>query len=507
MAPAARRRNRRAVLAEIGGRRRAGRRHRLGRLAGAQGREQTLDSAGRPVSRRQRRRARDHDLARWHAELAYVASPRLLYIWPLAEPGFGSEAGTRNREVQGRPRCGILARRKVRRVLFLRRPGPDADARRRRAGAEDQRCRTPTGIYWGPNGMVLFGQGRNGIWHASVNAQGAETDRGSERGRGGARPVAPSRQRSLPLHDCEGPKPRSLGQRADCRPIAQHRDTNATRDHRQRRALPCRHFTCSSMPSAAGCGRSGSIPTRSPTQGNAVPVLDGVSRATGSLTGAANFSVSDDGTLAYVKGPVDATPPLMDIAIVEDPTGKTKPRKLNAQARSIRVASRVSGRTLGGCRCGSRQGERRHLHHRDERRDSRQRLTPSDSDNRYPAWTHDSRRIAFQSNRGGDLGIWWQAADGSDQATRLTTAAAGEEHIPESWTADGTLLYSITTKGARRRLWTTTSSKRKGRPNRSVSEARRPADPMSATFSPDGRPSPTRGRMPGKSPCASTLSS
>ena len=78
------------------------------------------------------------------------------------------------------------------------------------------------------------------------------------------------------------------------------------------------------------------------TQGNAVPVLDGVSRATGSFTGAANFSISDDGTLAYVKGPVDATPPLLDIAIVEDPTGKTKPRKLNAAVRSIRVGSHVS---------------------------------------------------------------------------------------------------------------------------------------------------------------------
>jgi Tol biopolymer transport system component len=32
--------------------------------------------------------------------------------------------------------------------------------------------------------------------------------------------------------------------------------------------------------------------------------------------------------------------------------------------------------------------------------------------NRYPVWSHDSQRVAFQSNRQGDEGIFWQRADG-----------------------------------------------------------------------------------------------
>lgn len=35
-----------------------------------------------------------------------------------------------------------------------------------------------------------------------------------------------------------------------------------------------------------------------------------------------------------------------------------------------------------------------------------------------PAWTPDSKRIAFRSDRDGE-GIYWQAADGSGAAERL----------------------------------------------------------------------------------------
>ena len=61
---------------------------------------------------------------------------------------------------------------------------------------------------------------------------------------------------------------------------------------------------------------------------------------------------------------------------------------------------------------------------------SRQRRTPLDSDSRYPAWTRDSRRFAFQSNRGGDLGIWWQAADGTGEATPLDDSGRGRRTHP-----------------------------------------------------------------------------
>ena len=50
---------------------------------------------------------------------------------------------------------------------------------------------------------------------------------------------------------------------------------------------------------------------------------------------------------------------------------------------------------------------------------------------------------AFQSDREGDRGIFWQRADGTGIAERLTTAPKDVEHIPESISPDGKhLLYA-----------------------------------------------------------------
>ena len=62
--------------------------------------------------------------------------------------------------------------------------------------------------------------------------------------------------------------------------------------------------------------------------------------------------------------------------------------------------------------------------------------------NRFPIWAAKGSRIAFQSDRHGDAGIFWQPADGSD-AERLTTAAAGESHIPELHPGEDVLLFSV----------------------------------------------------------------
>ena len=75
-------------------------------------------------------------------------------------------------------------------------------------------------------------------------------------------------------------------------------------------------------------------------------------------------------------------------------------------------------------------------------------------------------------------------ADGTDEATRLTEAAAGESHIPESWFGRHAAVQHHD-KG-RASLWTLT-----GR-NGTAGETRpfgRPTstDPMSAVFSPNGR--------------------
>ena len=59
-------------------------------------------------------------------------------------------------------------------------------------------------------------------------------------------------------------------------------------------------------------------------------------------------------------------------------------------------------------------------------------LTTEGPTNIRPVWI-DGGRLAFGSDRDGEMGIYIQPADGSDVAERLTTAEDGSRHEPESW--------------------------------------------------------------------------
>jgi Tol biopolymer transport system component len=102
--------------------------------------------------------------------------------------------------------------------------------------------------------------------------------------------------------------------------------------------------------------------------------------------------------------------------------------------------------------------------------------------NRFPIWTADSRRVTFQSDRDGDHGIFWQVADGSSNAERLTTAAAGERHIPESWHPGGDVLLFSVAKGTEYALWTYSVRDKRT----SLFGDVRAEIPTDAIFSPDG---------------------
>ncbi len=45
--------------------------------------------------------------------------------------------------------------------------------------------------------------------------------------------------------------------------------------------------------------------------------------------------------------------------------------------------------------------------------------------NDKPTWTPDGKRIVFSSDREGDIGLFWQRADGSGSAERLARAEVG----------------------------------------------------------------------------------
>ena len=103
--------------------------------------------------------------------------------------------------------------------------------------------------------------------------------------------------------------------------------------------------------------------------------------------------------------------------------------------------------------------------------------------NRLPIWSADGQRIAFQSDRDGDRAIFWQAADVSGAAERLTKPDAGTSHVPESWSPGGERFLFSVTKGTDVSLWTFSLRDRKATPFGDVHSS----TPTGAVFSPDGR--------------------
>lgn len=102
---------------------------------------------------------------------------------------------------------------------------------------------------------------------------------------------------------------------------------------------------------------------------------------------------------------------------------------------------------------------------------------------RFPIWSSDGSRVTYQSGRDGDLGIFWQPADGTGAPERLTKPAAGEAHLPQSWSPAGDVLLFDVASGSNVSLWQLSLRDRKVTPFGGV----RSSNPTSAVFSPDGR--------------------
>jgi Tol biopolymer transport system component len=60
--------------------------------------------------------------------------------------------------------------------------------------------------------------------------------------------------------------------------------------------------------------------------------------------------------------------------------------------------------------------------------------------NMYPMWTPDGERIVFRSDREGDQSLFWQRADGSGPAERLTRSEKATAHVPDLLLPDGKIL-------------------------------------------------------------------
>lgn len=210
-----------------------------------------------------------------------------------------------------------------------------------------------------------------------------------------------------------------------------------------------------------------------------VLVMEGVRRGNNRDTGAVHFSVSDTGRLIYVPGPAVGPEFGEQEMIIADRLGTVERVALPPGAyRGVR-ASRT-GRMIT---CATDSGPRGIVYTCDLSKPLAMRPLESPGSSRYPIFadTTAGRHVIFQSNNEGDQALYWQPADGRAPAERLTRPSAGESHAPESWWGD-TLLFSIT-QNADVSLWTMSLRDRTPVPFGNVHSAY----PTGARFSPDGR--------------------
>jgi len=208
------------------------------------------------------------------------------------------------------------------------------------------------------------------------------------------------------------------------------------------------------------------------------PIVEGVRRGSALGSGTAQFSFSSTGSLIYVPGPV-ATSNASRAFVLADRTGATEPLKLPPGAY---VHPRVSpdGTRLA---FGTDDGKEANTWIYELSGVNAPRRITFSGKNRFPTWSSDGQRVAFQSDREGDLGIFWQRADGAGVAERLTKGEQGASQVPESWSRDGRRFLFTVARGSTFTLWTFSLDERKATPFGDVRSDR----PIGSVFSPDGR--------------------
>jgi serine/threonine protein kinase/Tol biopolymer transport system component len=204
--------------------------------------------------------------------------------------------------------------------------------------------------------------------------------------------------------------------------------------------------------------------------GTPVPVLEGVMQST---TGAAQYSFSDNGALAYVPGAFQRPRNTLvwvsrngAVQPLDAPPHPYQAPRLSPDGRRIAVAF-------------LEQDSQVWLY--DLTRQTLTRFTFEGNANYLTAWTADGKRIAFSSNKEGPLNIYWQQADGSGGLERLSTSEYTQG--PSSWSPDGQVLAFVQIAPATGSdIWMLRLSDRKPQPFLQT-----PFNEEGPRFSPDGR--------------------
>jgi Tol biopolymer transport system component len=204
--------------------------------------------------------------------------------------------------------------------------------------------------------------------------------------------------------------------------------------------------------------------------GAAVLVAQGV--LINAADGVTQYSLSDTGSLVYASGGAEAS---RSALVWVDRKGVEQPLPAPPHAYRYPRLSPDGGRVAVAIEEG---GDQIWLY--DVRRDTLTRLTFEGAYNLTGAWTRDGQRIAFGSNKGGQVNVFLERADGSGGLERLTTSQ--DFQTPNSFSPDGqALAFTQITPKTRYDIWVLRMGDRKAEPFLQT-----PSAEGAPTFSPDG---------------------
>ena len=193
---------------------------------------------------------------------------------------------------------------------------------------------------------------------------------------------------------------------------------------------------------------------------------------------AAQYRISANGTLVYIKGQSTASAAAVPLGIADD-TGHIE--ELKAPHRDFRSPSVSPDGSQVAVQVGRNDDAQIFVYDLSQQSELRQ-LT-FEGANQSPAWTHDGQWITYSSNRDGDgrWRIYRQRADGSGVAEALTDPAQGVTDTEPAWTPDGKRLAYTETGADGTDIWIVTPPD--GMPERLVGG---PGNQNDIAFSPNG---------------------
>jgi serine/threonine-protein kinase len=162
------------------------------------------------------------------------------------------------------------------------------------------------------------------------------------------------------------------------------------------------------------------------TTGGAVSVVESVTW--NYLTGGAQFASSSSGTFVFAPGGGSSPYPTVSLL---DRSGKTAPlTSLPRRWGTPRFSP--DGQRLALTIAG--ESSNADIWTYDLARDLLHRISTSPATNIFPVWTSNGQRIVYGSNRdraGSPVNLYWQPADGTGEAQRLTWS--DQSQLPDSW--------------------------------------------------------------------------